>query len=71
MYPVYLTALTPFTQIYDVNLASDSTEMQMKGSIVTKDLFHSLAWGSKGMDVSNQAITSPSPATLPLLFLHP
>jgi hypothetical protein len=45
-------------QIFDVNLGTLSPEMRLVGSVSTKDCFHSVAWGAKGIDVSDTQIFS-------------
>jgi hypothetical protein len=54
-------------QIFDVNLGTLSPEMRLVGSVSTKDCFHSVAWGAKGIDVSDTHIF---PAFFLLLFAH-
>lgn len=37
-------------EIYDIDLGSSSHEMRLLGSIGSKDCFHSVAWGAKGIE---------------------
>jgi protein transport protein SEC31 len=36
-------------EIYDASLQRDGYDMKMLGSVVSKDCFHSIAWGTKGI----------------------
>jgi protein transport protein SEC31 len=37
-------------EIYDIDLGGPNHEMKLLGSIESKDCFHSVAWGAKGME---------------------
>jgi len=37
-------------EIYDLDLASPTADMKLVGSIESKDCFHSVAWGAKGIE---------------------
>lgn len=37
-------------EVYDTNLSDSSLDMKLLGTVVTADCFHSVAWGSRGMD---------------------
>jgi hypothetical protein len=35
--------------LFDTNLATEGPQMRLIGSVVSKDCFHSVAWGCKGI----------------------
>jgi len=41
-------------EIWDVDLASSSAEPRLLGSVESKDCFHSVAWGAKGIEDGSQ-----------------
>lgn len=42
-------------EIYDIDLAGPTNDMRLVGAIESKDCFHSVAWGGKGIEDNTMA----------------